>query len=122
VITAPFKNVKLSKGHFTSILYHNTPFVTLFQLIKDHKDEFQVAGKALVLIPISNFIRLFGRDESEIISETDFGSLKAWLKKYYPHETIKMWKLATDSSEKEFYLQTRSRESLVFIYLVMVQF
>jgi hypothetical protein len=122
VITAPFKNVNVSRALFTSILYHNAPFVTLFNLIREHSDEFQVAGKALVLVPISNYIRLFGRDESETINEVDLGNLRVWLKKYYPHETIKMWKLATDNNEKEFYLQTGSKESLVFIHLVMVQF
>jgi hypothetical protein len=41
---------------------------------------------------------LFGRDESETIKEVDLGNLKVWLKKYYPHETIKMWELAIDGS------------------------
>jgi hypothetical protein len=56
------------------------------------------------------------------MSETDFNSLAVWLNKQYPNETLKMWKFITDQNDQEFYIETGSKESSLYTYIVMTQF
>jgi hypothetical protein len=56
------------------------------------------------------------------MSETDFNSLAVWLNKQYPNETLKMWKFITDQNDQEFYVETGSKESSLYTYIVMSQF
>jgi hypothetical protein len=54
--------------------------------------------------------------------EADFDNLKGWLNRQYPNERLKMWKFITDDKDQEFYIQTGSKESSLYIYIVMKQF
>ena len=48
--------------------------------------------------------------------------MAVWLKKEYPNETLKLWEFIDESSDHEYYIQTGSRLSSVYIYIVMAQF
>ena len=121
IITTPFETLKLKGAANSSIIYHNNRFEELLSIVSNNKD-FEFGGRYLLIISITDYIKLTERNQRNIMSETDFKSLEVWLHRYYPSERLKMWKFITDDNDQEFYIQTGSKESSLYIYIVMTQF
>lgn len=86
-----------------------------------YNNDFKFDNRYLLLIYITDYIKLNDRSEKNILSQQDYESLSVWLKKEYPNETLRLWEFV-DNGDYEYYLQTGSRLSSVYIYIVMAQF
>jgi hypothetical protein len=120
-IKTPFENLKLKGAIHSGILYHNNRFDELLSVINFNPD-FQFSGRYLLVILITEFIKLTDRNQKNVMSRQDFDSLAGWLRKDYPSESLKMWEFVTEKKELEYYIETGSKESSLFIYIVMTQF
>jgi hypothetical protein len=121
VIATPFENLRLKGAANSAIIYHNVRFEELLSIVSNNKD-FEFGGRNLLIISIADYVRLTERNQRNIMTEADFSSLEVWLKRQYPNEKLKMWKFITDDNDHEFYIQTDSKESSLYIYIVMTQF
>jgi hypothetical protein len=120
-IKTPFENLKLKGAIHSGILYHNNRFDELLSVINFNPD-FQFSGRYLLVIPITEFIKLTDRNKKNVMSRQYFDSLVGWLRKDYPSENLKMWEFVTEKKELEYYIETGSKESSFFIYIVMTHF
>jgi hypothetical protein len=75
--------LKLKGAINSAILHHNTRFDELLSVVSYNRD-FEFGGKYLLVILITEYIRLIERNQKNIMSESDFNSLAVWLKKQYP--------------------------------------
>jgi hypothetical protein len=93
-IKTPFENLKLKGAIHSGILYHNNRFDELLSVINFNPD-FQFSGRYLLVILITEFIKLTDRNQKNVMSRQDFDSLAGWLRKDYPNESLKMWEFVT---------------------------
>lgn len=101
-IRAPLKEVGLKGAQLSGILYHNVPFEDMANVVS-YNNDFKFDNRYLLIIFITDFIKLNDRTLTNSLSETDFNSLSDWLKKQYPNETLRLWEYR-EGTETEFYL------------------
>lgn len=87
-----------------------------------YKKDFEFDGKYMVLIFISDYLRLPDRSAYNILPEEDFESLTRWLSEEFKDEKLRLWRFINDKGDSEFYLQTDSQRSTVFMYYVLNHF
>ena len=121
VIRTPFEKLRLRGAANSSVLYHNTRFDELLGVVS-YNNDFKFAGRYLLIILITPYIRLIDRTKDNQMNENDLKSLGVWLNREYPRETLSLWQFLNENDELEYYISTGTRESSLYIYIVMTQF
>lgn len=81
--------------------------------------KFYVNHKPLLMISITNYLKLNLRSQKKPYYENDFRNLSIWFKKAFPDESIKCFQFLTNNNEIEYYIQTASLESTLYCYYLL---
>lgn len=104
-----------------ALFYHSMRTEEIQNIIGGNKN-FEFDGRPLMLMPITQHLRLSERNARNVMPERDFDSLVVWMRKEFKEGSIKMWKFITDQNDSEYYLETGSRAATLFLYLIMSTF
>jgi hypothetical protein len=106
-------NFKLSQ--YTGAIFHNLNYKDLISCISFSK-QLEFEGKNTLVVNVLNYIKL--DKETHGFSEKWVKNVAEWLHADFPTETLRVWE-HTAKEGKDYYLETDSKTSLLYLYYVL---
>lgn len=116
-IVPKYEKYKFKACNNSAALFHNIRFDLLLNEVA-YKKEFEFNNRFVLTILVTPFIRLLDRNNTNLFPEGDFELLQGWLRAEHPMEALTLWRFE-ESKGSEFYLQTGSKVSTLFLYYVL---
>ena len=112
-----FDKWNLESASNTVLMYHNAKFEDLYNLIKDNP-KFMFAGKPLIIISITGYLKLVGRAQKNPYTRGQFRNLVSELRKQFPDEVVKLYELK-ETKGRQYYIECESIESTLLAYYLL---
>ena len=117
-----FQKRKVKGALNTLVIYHNETVEDIKAILEDNKD-FIYNGKRVVIVAISDTIKLTDRNESNMFSSADVESLNNWLSKDgFNGGKMRVFLYINPKGVKDFYIKCAKPESTLFMYLILSSF
>ena len=86
------------------------------------QDEFVFNGHPTRVYKLLRYIKLPEHTPINPLWESDLDDLDCWLKEVFPREGLRLWIYNTLKGDVQFFLTTNSFLSVLFIFMVLINF
>lgn len=99
-------------------MYHNKKFDdVLYRISRNPK--FTIGDKMLLIISVTSFVKLRMRNENMPFPIEQLHYVREWVHAKFEHEQVKLFEFVTKEGAKEYYLQTESYDSTLYVYYLL---